>query len=222
MVRCYDCGQPIPDQQIVRHSVRTGMSVGRRSDRFYYHKINLCPGCATSRTNSSLILIFVLLSIGGVVLLGCVFGGLMMTFIPKNAGPTHPVHSAQTQEAAKKSEQRPAPIPIPPTGVIRISADDLLAQFRADEDAADRVFCDRTVEVTGKVVHVYKTKTGKPVVTFGEVGSVFSPHVECYFQASDNPKVLVGQTCIIRGRCMGKSTGVGTWVRECVVLSAPQ
>jgi hypothetical protein len=94
--------------------------------------------------------------------------------------------------------------------------------LRADEGAADRVFRGRTVEVTGKVVHVYKTKTGKPVVTFGGVGRVLSPKVECYFEASDNPKVRVGQPCTIRGRCMGKSMGVGTWLRECVVLSASQ
>jgi hypothetical protein len=117
-------------------------------------------------------------------------------------------HSAQTRGAAVKPEQRLATISIPPTGVIRISADDLLAQFRADPDAADRAFRDRTVEVTGKVVHVHKTKTGKPVITFGEIGRVLSPKVECYFQADDNLKVRVGQTCLIRGRCMGKRTGV--------------
>jgi hypothetical protein len=131
---------------------------------------------------------------------------------PKPADPNERQISGSTQ---------PTPISIPPTGVIRISADDLLAQFRADEDAADRVFRDRTVEVTGKVVHVWKTGEDKPVVTFGEVGRVLSPKVECYFQASDDPKVLVGQTCTIRGRCMGKRMGgVGTWLKECVVLSA--
>jgi hypothetical protein len=198
------------------------MSVGGRSSRFYYHKVNLCPECAASRTDDSRILVFVLLGVGGVVLLGCVFGGLIMTFIPRNAAPTHPVHSVQTQKFGKKPEQRPAPISIPPTGVIRISADDLLAQFRADKDAAVRVFSDRTVEVTGKVVFVHKTNSGKPVVTFGEIGFVLSPKVECYFQDNDNPKVLVGQPCTIRGRCMGKSMGVGTWLQECVVLPAPQ
>jgi tRNA_anti-like len=66
-------------------------------------------------------------------------------------------HGAQTQETAKKPEQKPESISIPPTGVIRISANDLLAEFRADENAADRVFRDRTVEVTGKVVCVWKT-----------------------------------------------------------------
>jgi hypothetical protein len=76
------------------------------------------------------------------------------------------------------------------------------------------------VEVTGKVVHVWKTKSNKPVVTFGEIGSVLSPKVECYFESSNNPKVVVGKVCTIRGRCMGKGMGVGTWLRECVVLSA--
>jgi len=133
----------------------------------------------------------------------------------------HPVTSGGPVTTPAGSTQ-PNLISIPPTGVIRISADDLLAQFQADADAADRVFRDRTVEVTGKVVYVGKTKTGKPVVTFGEVGRVLSPHVECYFQASDNPKVLVGERCTIRGQCMGKSMGVGAWVNDCVVLPNPE
>jgi hypothetical protein len=114
------------------------------------------------------------------------------------------------------------PISIPPTGVVRISAVDLLAHFRADRDAAERVFRDRTVEVTGNVAHVYKTKAGQLVVTFGEVGRVLSPKVDCYFRATDNPKVTAGQLCIIQGRCMGKNMGVGTWLQECKVISAPQ
>jgi hypothetical protein len=162
------------------------------------------------------------LGIGGVVLLGCVVLGLIMTFIPRNAAPTHPVHSGQTQKFGKKPEQRPAPISIPPTGVIRISADDLMAQFHADEAAADRVFRDRTVEVTGKVVNVHKASSGTPVVTFGEM-ALFSPKVQCYFHENDNPKVLVGQPSTIRGRCMGKSGGaVGTWLQDCVVLPSPR
>jgi hypothetical protein len=129
---------------------------------------------------------------------------------------------AESEKRQESGTTPPAPISIPPTGVIRISADDLLAQFRADEKAADRVFRDRTVEVTGKAVHVWKTRSGKRVVTFGVVGGLLSPRVECYFEASDDPKVMVGQTCVIRGRCMGKGMGVGTWLRECVVLSAPE
>ncbi len=130
--------------------------------------------------------------------------------------------SVTTQKPAPKDggSARPTPMTIPATGVIRISANDLIAQFQADENAADRAFRDRTVEVTGKVVHVEKTKTGEPVVRFGEIGRVLSPHVECYFQAKDNPGVSVGQTCVIRGRCMGKSMGVGAWIKECAVLPA--
>jgi len=154
-------------------------------------------------------------------------------------------YSSQPQEAPKKPEARPAFTSMPPTlveekkvdrdtnedkptlrsipttGIIRISADDLLAHFRADGDTAHRVSSDRTVEVSDKVVHAYRTKAGKPVVTFGEVGRVLSRHVECYFQPSENPKVLEGQTCIIRGRCMGKSMAVSTCLQECIVLSAP-
>jgi hypothetical protein len=158
--------------------------------------------------------------------LGCagliVVLAIIGAFMKGKETPSHRTDDQSKKEAAKNPEQRPARISIPPTGVISISADDLLAQFRADADAADRVFRGRTVEVTGKVVFIDKTKTGKPVITFGEIGRVLSPKVECYFQDNDNPNVQVGQLCIIRGRCMGKSIGVGTWLQECVVLSAPQ
>jgi hypothetical protein len=113
------------------------------------------------------------------------------------------------------------PISIPPTSVIRITADDLLAQFRTDEKAADRVFRDRTVEVSGKVVCIRKTKTDKPVVVFGEGCAISAHKVEFYFESMDNQHVREGATCVIRGRCRGKGIG-GPWFKECVVLSAPQ
>jgi serine/threonine protein kinase len=92
------------------------------------------------------------------------------------------------------------------------------APIRADQDAADRVFRDRTVEITGKVAIVWKRKTGEPVVTFGDP-AMFSPKVECYFEARDDLKVLEGHLCVIRGRCMGKGMDTSTWLKECVVLS---
>lgn len=67
MVRCYDCGQPIPDGHIVRRTVRTGTSWGRSSLRFYFHKVNLCPECSDARDNSEragLIIMFAVVSIG--------------------------------------------------------------------------------------------------------------------------------------------------------------
>jgi len=51
MVRCYDCGQPIPDEQIIRRVVKTGTSRGSRS-RSYYHTVNLCPRCAAERAKT--------------------------------------------------------------------------------------------------------------------------------------------------------------------------
>jgi hypothetical protein len=148
---------------------------------------------------------------------GCGLLAFVGTLSPKSAPPAPPP-LAKSQTSA---QPQPAPISIPPAGIIRISSDDLIAHFRADGDAAAKVFRDRTVEVTGRVVLVSKTKTGKPVVTFGEVGHVLSPKVECYFEANDDPKVLEGQPCTIRGKCMGKSMGVGTWLQECVVLPSP-
>jgi hypothetical protein len=52
MVRCYDCGKPIPDEQIIRRDIRVGES--RSCERSYYHysRVNLCPACAAQRANT--------------------------------------------------------------------------------------------------------------------------------------------------------------------------
>jgi len=149
--------------------------------------------------------------------LGCGLLAAMSWLSPKSAPPAFA--TAPSHELGKTVTQ-PNRISIPSTGVIRISVDELLAQFRADEDAADRVFRDRAVEVTGKVASVWKRKTGEPVVTFGD-GRVASPEVECYFEARADLKVLVGQSCVIRGQCMGRGRGAGTWLKECILLSTP-
>src|SRR5207248_10896900 len=54
VVRCYDCGQPVPDDQLVRMDVRPGprfwISFGRgRGPRSYWRRVNLCPACARKR-----------------------------------------------------------------------------------------------------------------------------------------------------------------------------
>jgi hypothetical protein len=51
MVRCHDCGQPVPDDELLRKTVETGHSVGWsfRSGRTYHRKVNLCPECWQKR-----------------------------------------------------------------------------------------------------------------------------------------------------------------------------
>lgn len=49
MVRCYDCGNKIPEGQVCRMTVHTGTSVGRHGPRFYHRKVNLCPVCTERR-----------------------------------------------------------------------------------------------------------------------------------------------------------------------------
>ena len=89
MVRCYDCGQPIPDEQIIRRFVRTGASSGRGSSRSYYHRVNLCPACAASRSKTNRICLLVALAIGGSVLMPCLCCGILGIFIPKKGEQTH-------------------------------------------------------------------------------------------------------------------------------------
>jgi len=49
MVRCYDCGKPIPDGQIIRREVCIGRSEHYGSSSRHYSKVNLCPACAAQR-----------------------------------------------------------------------------------------------------------------------------------------------------------------------------
>jgi hypothetical protein len=155
-----------------------------------------------------------------------------------------PLPTTQSPPAQLGPTPAPAPIVIPATGIIRISEDDLLAQFVSDkarsqfrvgaglslddqdvEDAkvkeANRLFRDRIVEVTGKPVHIYTQKTGEPTVRFGEIGSYISSCIECVFSTKDKldkMNVSKGQTCVIRGRCMGKGSHPGCWLKECVMV----
>lgn len=83
MIRCYDCGQPIPDEQIVRRTVQTGVSLGKRSSRSYYRKVSLCPVCSASRDRIARTQLIVLLAIGGSLLFFCVCGGLLTSLMPR-------------------------------------------------------------------------------------------------------------------------------------------
>lgn len=49
MVRCYDCGNKIPEGQVCRMTVHTGTSIGRYGPRFYHRRVNLCPVCVERR-----------------------------------------------------------------------------------------------------------------------------------------------------------------------------
>jgi hypothetical protein len=53
MVRCYDCGKPIPDGQIIRQDVCTGRSSSPYSS--YYSRVSLCPACAAQRNRFGVI-----------------------------------------------------------------------------------------------------------------------------------------------------------------------
>jgi hypothetical protein len=241
MVRCYDCGQKVADAELVRRDILVGgryLQLGGlrfgSPRRGYVRRVNLCPACAEKRTGSSFRALLRLdtalsgldtglpwfvLGLVGVLVLGA---GMLLFFwvvLGASAIINNPGRPVPVSPGAKGgTAPQPTPISVPATGVIRIPADDLLTQFRANEDAADRRFRDRTVEVTGKPVHVYETKTGEPVVTFGEI-AIFRPKVECYFRGGPDPHVGVGEPCTIQGRCMGKAgVHAGTWLKDCHVV----
>jgi Cu/Ag efflux protein CusF len=94
MIRCYDCGQPIRDEQIVRRTVRTGTSWFKRSSRAHCHNVSLCQACSASREKTTRLRLLALLAVGGSVLTLCICGGLLTSLIPRH--PT--THTTVTQE----------------------------------------------------------------------------------------------------------------------------
>lgn len=103
MVRCYDCGQPIPDEQIVRRVVRTGTSRRRLLDppRAYYRKVNLCPACSASRARNKLLGCS---AIGGLVLMVCICGGIISSVSRIVPDTAQRVEQNGKQADARKAE----------------------------------------------------------------------------------------------------------------------
>jgi len=66
MVRCYDCGQPVPDDDLVRRDIIVGRTGGPyirigRGRRGYIRRVNLCPECALVRDNANRTGMFIIL-----------------------------------------------------------------------------------------------------------------------------------------------------------------
>jgi hypothetical protein len=118
VVRCYDCGQKIPDNEIVRRTVQTGASETTwkkgqfgpprsTSSRTYHRKVNLCPDCAASRKKAKH-------SKEGITKSGCVkavivagllcFGGILShrdrTSQPASTPSTQPASAPTNQTAS--------------------------------------------------------------------------------------------------------------------------
>lgn len=160
MVPCYDCGQKIPDEEIIRCTVRTGpkvwVSIGGRGPRSYYRKVNLCPACAEQRDRdtkkATKTFLIVLLVVGGSLLALCLVGGLiaMLSLLarnihqPLNPKPTPTRKTQQGLQEVGKSA---------PTPVEDASVQEVLISLKSQ---------DKAVRERGVINVIQNAKNWKP------------------------------------------------------------
>ncbi len=85
---------------------------------------------------------------------------------------------------------------------VRISAQQLYDAFAADEQAANRLYLDKVIEVTGVVLEVQQAGTGLGILLDAGVGKPGGVH--CSVTMGNGVKVPVaGNTVIIKGKCAG-------------------
>lgn len=104
---------------------------------------------------------------------------------------------------------------------VAVNAADLLREFKADADAADKKYAGKYLELTGTVERTGRGKEGAFVVLNGgdEAAKV---KVECFFEYMDRNqegrilRLPKGQTITIRGEFDGQVSHVQ--VRECVLV----
>lgn len=104
---------------------------------------------------------------------------------------------------------------------VAVQAADLLAEFKADADAADRKYEGKYLEVTGVVERTGRSKEGLYVVLHGgdEAAKV---KIECYFDLVDHNgearllQLKLGQTVTIRGEYDGQVSHLQ--LRECELV----
>jgi hypothetical protein len=95
--------------------------------------------------------------------------------------------------------------------VIRRQATVLLAEYQANEAAADRQYKGTVLEVTGVVDQVGKDLRNQVYVTLKSDNKEEGTLVQCFAAASmeaDLQKLRPGQTATVRGTCGGRPTNV--------------
>lgn len=104
---------------------------------------------------------------------------------------------------------------------VAVNAADLLAEFKADPDAADKKYDGKYLELTGTVERTGRGKEGVFVVLHGgdEAAKV---KIECFFDYADRNlegrllRLPKGQTITVRGEYDGQVSNVQ--VRECELV----
>jgi hypothetical protein len=83
---------------------------------------------------------------------------------------------------------------------ISISAKDIVKNFQANEDSANKLYLNKAIAITGEVIEAKKNQDGKPTVTLKSDDS-FS-NIYCTLKDEVAP-IQSGATVTIKGICTG-------------------
>lgn len=89
---------------------------------------------------------------------------------------------------------------------IIISSDSLTAAYQANEQAANKLYLNKAIEVTGPILAINKDQAGHTTLLIGKEGS-FS-NVSITLLAQDSISKKVGDIVTVKGVCTGNLTDV--------------
>ena len=129
----------------------------------------------------------------------------------------------QTSTSAPQAQQAPTtqqktPTPTPKEAVVKVTATELYAAYKANEIAADDQYKGKTLEVTGIVDSIGKDILDTPYIQL-EGGNSFSG-VQCMLSKDESSKaasVKKGQKITLQGRGDGKAL-LTPIIRDCVIV----
>ncbi len=98
---------------------------------------------------------------------------------------------------------------------VQLSAQNLYDAFRTNEDAANKLYLDKAIELNGEVADVSTNQDGKVVVNFKTSDPLFV--INCTFK--DNPGTLSpGQNITFKGICTGYIPDANVVINEGVLV----
>lgn len=98
----------------------------------------------------------------------------------------------------------------------KIEAIELFYKFENDENAANKLFLGKIIEITGIVSEIQNSQNNETLVIFKDDEEVFG--VACTFKNANSIKMLeVGNKITVKGICQGFLTDVV--VNNCVLIN---
>ena len=98
---------------------------------------------------------------------------------------------------------------------VQLSAQKLFDAFRTNEDAANKLYLDKAIQLTGEVAEVTTNQDGNVVVNFKTNDPLFV--INCTFKT--NPGTLKpGQTITFKGICTGYIPDANVVINEGVLV----